>query len=139
MSIDLRDTLRKKYGSHTSTPVETTISPAVYLTAGGAKIPMTKATADAALPNGMALWNAPAALAPERAFVVHAKSGRTVITGPVREIAMANAGFTYLRGRPGARSEHRRWRAAQLAARRPADHRHAHGRLAGRRSGGSRQ
>lgn len=35
----------------------------------------------------------------ERAFVVHAKSGRTVITGPVREIALANAGFTYLRGR----------------------------------------
>ena len=36
---------------------------------------------------------------PERAFVLHAKSGRTVITGPVREVAMANAGFTYLRGR----------------------------------------
>lgn len=35
----------------------------------------------------------------EKAFVVQAKSGRTVITGPVREIAMANAGFTYLRGR----------------------------------------
>lgn len=36
---------------------------------------------------------------PERAFVLQAKSGRTVITGPVREIAMANKGFTYLRGR----------------------------------------
>lgn len=36
---------------------------------------------------------------PERAFVVHAESGRTVITAPMREIAMANQGFTYLRGR----------------------------------------
>lgn len=35
----------------------------------------------------------------EKAFVLHAKSGRTLITGPIREIAMANAGFTYLRGR----------------------------------------
>ena len=38
-------------------------------------------------------------VAPERAFVVHAASGRTVITGPIREVAMANQGFTYLRGR----------------------------------------
>lgn len=36
---------------------------------------------------------------PEKAFVVQAESGRTVITGPVREIAMTNQGFTYLRGR----------------------------------------
>lgn len=35
---------------------------------------------------------------PERAFVVHADSGRTVITAPVREVAN-NAGFTYLHGR----------------------------------------
>lgn len=35
----------------------------------------------------------------ERAFVTHAKSGRTVITTPVREIAAANKDFTYLRGR----------------------------------------
>lgn len=40
-----------------------------------------------------------APVATEKAFVLHATSGRTVITGPVREIAMANAGFTYLRGR----------------------------------------
>lgn len=38
-------------------------------------------------------------LTPERAFVVHADSGRTVITAPLREIASKNAGFTYLRGR----------------------------------------
>lgn len=35
----------------------------------------------------------------ERAFVVHAESGRTVITAPLREVAASNAGFTYLRGR----------------------------------------
>ena len=35
----------------------------------------------------------------ERAFVVTGQSGRTVITGPVREIASKNEGFTYLRGR----------------------------------------
>lgn len=35
----------------------------------------------------------------EKAFVVHAASGRTVITAPVRELAMANAGFMYLAGR----------------------------------------
>lgn len=93
MSIDLRDHLRKKYAS---TPVET--GGPTYLTAEGKVVPI-QATTASGLPNGMAIWNAPAALAPERAFVVHAKSGRTVITGPVREIAMANAGFTYLRGR----------------------------------------
>ena len=35
----------------------------------------------------------------ERAFVTHADSGRTVITAPIREVAHANVGFTYLRGR----------------------------------------
>lgn len=35
---------------------------------------------------------------PERAFVVEGQ-GRTVITAPLREVAMKNAGFTYLRGR----------------------------------------
>jgi hypothetical protein len=35
----------------------------------------------------------------EKAFVVHADSGRTVITAPLREIAMTNPGFMYLRGR----------------------------------------
>jgi len=35
----------------------------------------------------------------ERAFVVHAASGRTVITAPLREVAATNPGFTYLRGR----------------------------------------
>ena len=69
MSIELRDTLRAKYGSRPSTPVET------------------------ALPESRV------GVTPEKAFVVQAKSGRTVITGPVREIAMANAGFTYLKGR----------------------------------------
>lgn len=41
----------------------------------------------------------PTGVETEKAFVVHAKSGRTVITGPLREVAMANQGFTYLRGR----------------------------------------
>ena len=41
----------------------------------------------------------PPAVQPERAFVVHAESGRTVITAPLREIAMKNEGFTYLQGR----------------------------------------
>lgn len=36
---------------------------------------------------------------PERAFVMTAASGRTVITAPLREVAATNAGFTYLRGR----------------------------------------
>jgi hypothetical protein len=35
----------------------------------------------------------------ERAFVVTGDTGRTVITGPIREIASKNEGFTYLRGR----------------------------------------
>lgn len=39
------------------------------------------------------------ALDVERAFVVHADSGRTVITAPLREVASVNPGFTYLRGR----------------------------------------
>lgn len=38
-------------------------------------------------------------LTPERAFVVEGKTGRTVISGPIREIASKNEGFTYLRGR----------------------------------------
>ena len=35
----------------------------------------------------------------EKAFVLHADSGRTIITAPLREIAQVNEGFTYLRGR----------------------------------------
>lgn len=35
----------------------------------------------------------------ERAFVMQAESGRTVITAPLREVASGNTGFTYLRGR----------------------------------------
>jgi len=35
----------------------------------------------------------------ERAFVLTAASGRTVITAPLRQIARANEGFQYLRGR----------------------------------------
>lgn len=38
-------------------------------------------------------------LEPERAFVLHADSGRTIITAPLREVAQVNEGFTYLRGR----------------------------------------
>lgn len=36
---------------------------------------------------------------PERAFVFHSAKGRAVITAPLREIAAANPGFTYLHGR----------------------------------------
>lgn len=39
------------------------------------------------------------ALEVERAFVVHADSGRTIITAPVREVAATNPGFMYLHGR----------------------------------------
>lgn len=39
------------------------------------------------------------ALEVERAFVLTADSGRTIITAPLREIAQVNQGFTYLRGR----------------------------------------
>jgi len=69
MTIDLRDRLREKYGSKPAAPVSTSVQ--------------TGATD----------------VERERAFVVHAASGRTVITAPVREIARVNAGFTYLRGR----------------------------------------
>lgn len=41
----------------------------------------------------------PEDVTPERAFVIHAESGRTVISAPLREIASKNVGFTYLRGR----------------------------------------
>lgn len=75
MSIDLRNKLRAKYATSARTDVET------------AKL-------------GVELHQHRAEeLTTEKAFVVHAQSGRTVITGPLREIAMANAGFTYLRGR----------------------------------------
>lgn len=77
MSIDLRDRLREKYGSPV---VSTPVDEVVFRDGTGAPIGQTEVTT-------------------EKAFVLHAKSGRTVITGPVREIAMANAGFTYLRGR----------------------------------------
>lgn len=66
MSIQLRDELRKKYGSK-PTIIHGSSQPAVEER--------------------------------ERAFVTHAASGRTVITAPVRETAMANEGFMYLRGR----------------------------------------
>lgn len=72
MSIELRNRFREIYAS-ASTPVET-----------------DTATASTAPEPGFE---------PERAFVMQAKSGRTVITGPLREIALANQGFTYLRGR----------------------------------------
>lgn len=73
MSIELRDQLRQRYGSQTpaSTPVET----------GGAAVPE----------------------APERAaehtFAFQSEAGRTVITTPLREVAMKNDGFMYLHGR----------------------------------------
>lgn len=35
----------------------------------------------------------------EKAFVVHAESGRTLITAPIREVANDHAGFTFLHGR----------------------------------------
>lgn len=35
----------------------------------------------------------------EKAFVLTSESGRTIITGPLREVAAVNQGFTYLRGR----------------------------------------
>lgn len=41
----------------------------------------------------------PPSVETEKAFVVHAESGRTVITAPLREVALANPGFTYLHGR----------------------------------------
>lgn len=41
----------------------------------------------------------PPTVQPERAFVVHADSGRTVISAPLREVALKNEGFMYLRGR----------------------------------------
>lgn len=67
---NLRDDLRKRY----ATPVPT----------GGAQA--------AAAPPAEEV-------APERAFVLQAESGRTVITAPVREIASGNGAYTYLHGR----------------------------------------
>lgn len=40
-----------------------------------------------------------AVVEPEKAFVLHADSGRTVITAPIREVASSNGAFTYLHGR----------------------------------------
>lgn len=74
MSIDLRDELRRKYGS---------------------KPPVQSAPPVAAAPPVVT----PVGTETEKAFVVHAESGRTVITGPIREVAMVNQGFTYLKGR----------------------------------------
>lgn len=68
MQTDLRDLMRRKYGSKPETPVATPVE-------------------------------APTPLQVERAFVTHARSGRTVITAPLREIANTNPGFMYLRGR----------------------------------------
>lgn len=70
MSLAVRNELAKRYGS-ASTSVETP----------------TVVTPPARNPDV------------ERAFVVHAESGRTVISAPLREVAMKNEGFTYLRGR----------------------------------------
>lgn len=63
MSIELRDELRRRYGT----------------------VPVAPPLPDQ--------------VQPEKAFVVQSEKGRTVITAPMREIAMANQGFTYLRGR----------------------------------------
>lgn len=71
MSIDLRDELRQRYG----TPRELQV------------------------PAGLEVQPEQPKVDVEKAFVVQAESGRTVITGPMREVAMANQGFTYLRGR----------------------------------------
>jgi hypothetical protein len=68
---DLRDSLRQRY---VRTPV---------------------AIADAAAASSCA----PAPTTSERAFVLHAESGRTVITAPIREVASLNGAYTYLTGR----------------------------------------
>lgn len=74
MTLELLGDLRARYGT-TATPV--------------------LADPDQGRPGGE--------LEPERAFVVDQRGSdgklRTIITGPLREIARANQGFTYLRGR----------------------------------------
>lgn len=71
---DLRDSYRSRYGS-------------------GYQIEPLKAV-EPPLPTGVPIGGEP-----ERAFVLHAESGRTVITAPIREIAKRNGSFTYLTGR----------------------------------------
>lgn len=71
MSIELRDELRKKYGTTTDVLTDE----------------LERERARSAKPEI------------ERAFVLQADSGRTIITAPLREIAQVNQGFTYLRGR----------------------------------------
>lgn len=78
MSIEKRNELRARYGTMppaaSATPVQP-VEPAIDAPPAG---------------TGLAL---------ERAFVVTAESGRTVITAPVRQVAAANDGFMYLNGR----------------------------------------
>lgn len=69
MSIDLRDHLRAKYG----TPREPSSS-----------TPVESTVTD---------------LAEHRAFAFQSEAGRTVITAPLREVALKNDGFMYLHGR----------------------------------------
>lgn len=71
---DLRVELLRKYGRTSLTPVREESSSTVLST------PVENETA-------------------ERAFVVEGESGRTVISAPLREVAAANKGFTYLKGR----------------------------------------
>lgn len=70
---DLRDQLYRRYATPLSTGVATSAEP-----------DSSKRHVD---------------VEPERAFVLHAESGRTVITAPIREISSSNGSFTYLNGR----------------------------------------
>lgn len=73
MIADLRNRLREKYGS----------------------------TPEAATPVALeaAATDTPPQSTLERAFVMTAESGRTIITAPLREVASDHPGFTMLRGR----------------------------------------
>lgn len=71
---DLRDELRRRYGRRIETPVHIDDS--------------------VTSPGGPAFE-----VEPERAFVLHAESGRTVITAPIREVAKTNETFAYITGR----------------------------------------
>lgn len=74
---DLRDQLRRRWG--TNAGIVPPVATSVATSPGSAQLP--------------------AIVVPERAFVVHAESGRTVITAPIREVASSNEAFTYLSGR----------------------------------------
>jgi hypothetical protein len=88
---DLRDILRERYGAKPPGQVGPTGGPAP------APVTWTGSTGTSFVINTTTTTNGDPQ--PERAFVAHAESGRTVITAPVREVAAVNAGFTYLRGR----------------------------------------